>query len=199
MSFVELNIPSAPLNRRQRWGHYLTLIVGVIAFLLGLNMRAGALNATSLYNNVQAGIRVEYPQRWLVDFDGDYVFRARDMSRVGYKTTLQIALRPVGAATTEQNILNSLNINRPAVLPAYVPFPAEPFTLPDDTPAVSMNYAFVDTEASPFLETIPVVVSGQDVVVIRGGQAIIITFLADAQTFDQEIDIFNRFLESLEF
>jgi hypothetical protein len=194
MQWVEvISAEAAPPTRQQRWSHLLTLLTGAAAFLLGLNMHFSALNATSTYSDVQAGIRVQYPQRWMVDFEGDYVFRARDMSRVGFKTTISVSLLPIGANTTEYMVLNSLNITRPETMAGYRPLPAEPFILPDETEAVAMRYSFVDIDANPYL------VSGLDVLTVAGGQVIIISFLADAQTYDQDIAIFHRFLENLEY
>jgi hypothetical protein len=188
-----ISAEAAPPTRQQRWSHILTLLAGAAAFLLGLNMHFGALNATATYSDVQAGIRMQYPQRWLVDFDGDYVFRARDMSQVGFKTTISVRLLPVGTNTTEYMVLNSLNITRPETMAGYRPLPAESFILPDETEAVAMRYSFVDIDANPYL------VSGLDVLTVEGGQVIIISFLADAQTFDRDIAIFHRFLENLEY
>lgn len=199
MTVVEVLSDAMPSNRQQRWGHYLTLVVGVLALLYGLNMRSSALNATVIYNNVQAGIRAEYPRNWLLDEDGDYVFQVRDMSRVGYKTTIRVATRPVSASMTERNVLDSLNITRPLNLSTYTPLSFEATTLPDESPGTAMTYSFVETETNPFLASLPVVVSGLDILTIRGGQALIITFRADAATFDEDVAVFNRFLRSLDF
>ena len=199
MAVVEVYAESMPSNRQQRWGHYLTLAIGVLALLYGLNMRNSALNATVVYNNVQAGIRAEYPRNWLLDQDGDYVFQVRDMSRVGYKTTIRVATRPVSSSMSERNVLDSLNITRPLNLSTYTPLSFESYVLPDESPGTAMTYSFVETETNPFLASLPVVVSGLDILTIRGGQALIITFRADAATFDEDIAIFNRFLRSLEF
>jgi hypothetical protein len=199
MSLIEISGRSEDPTRQQRWSHLLTLILGLLAFVIGLNMRADALYAATPYTNVQAGIRVEYPRNWLIDFEGDYVLRVRDMSRVGFKTAIQISLRPVGINTDEYSVFRSLNITRPQTLVAYRPLSIEPYLLPDETEALAMRYAYAATEANPFLESRPVIVDGLDVLIIRGSQAIIITFLADAQTFDQDLAIFERTLQTVEF
>ena len=199
MTLVEITGQDEGFSRQQRWSHALTLLVGVLVFLYGLNMRDAALNATEIYTNVQAGIRVDFPKTWLLDEGGDYVFRVRDMSRIGFKTTISITVRPVGAGMTGSNVLDGLNITRPQTLATYGILSTEDYTLPDDSPATAMNYTYVEVENNPFLDSVPVVVLGQDILTIKGGQAIIITFRADSQTFDQDIAIFNRFLESLKF
>jgi hypothetical protein len=199
MTSVKIVGQDEGFSRQQRWSHALTLLVGGLALLYGLNMRAATVNATEVYTNVQAGIRVSYPKTWLLDEGGDHVFRVRDMSRIGFKTTLSISMRPVGPGMTESNVLDGLNITRPQTLATYGILSETPYTLPDDSVATALNYTFVEVENNPFLESVPVVVLGRDILTIKGGQAIIITFRADSITFDQDIAIFNRFLESLEF
>lgn len=199
MTLVEITGRDEIFTRQQRWAHLLTIIVAGILFLVGLNLRANILNATTPYSNVQAGIRARYPANWLLDESGDYVFRVRDMTRVGFKTTIRVEARPIGPGTTARSIFDALNTDRPQTLPAYRAFPWEEYILPDETAAVAMSYTFVAVETNPFLESLPIVALGLDILAIKGGQAIIITFRSDAGTFEKDIAIFNRFLESLEF
>jgi hypothetical protein len=62
-----------------------------------------------------------------------------------------------------------------------------------------MAYNFVATNTNPFLEGIPVVIQGIDILTVKRGQAIVISFLSDLQTYDANYAIFQRFLGSLEF
>lgn len=199
MGLIEITGREQETKREYSLGHYLTMIVAVLMLLYGINLRSSVLGATTPYVNVQAGIEVSYPANWLIDFEGDYVFRVRDMQRIGYKTTIQINVRPIGPDVSERNVLDALNITRPNQLSTYNPLAIEPYLLPDETPATAMTYTFVDTEPNPFLEGVPTVVTGQDILTLRGGQAIIITFRADSSTFDEDIQVFNRMLASLEF
>lgn len=187
------------LTRLQRWSSYLTLGCALAALVLGIVLRNRALNATTFYTNPRAGISARYPANWLIDDAGDYVFRVRDMARIGFKTTIQVALRPVGAGTTPQNVLTSLSLVRSSTLATYRILSIEDYQLPDDSPAVQMRYYFAATEPNPFLESLPAVVLGIDILTLRRGQAVIITFRADAATFEEDLRIFNRFLNSLEF
>lgn len=199
MSLIEITGFEDEQTRQQRWSHFLTLLVAALMLFYGWNTRSNALNATVPYNNIRAGIAVNYPQNWLIDEDGDYILRVRDMSRVGFKSTILIQTRPIGADATPRTILDTLNINRPRTLVGYDTLSTEEIMLPDDSPAVAMNYTFVATESNPFLESFPIVVAGRDILTVRGGQAIIITFRTEAQTFSDDLAILNRFLASLEF
>jgi len=200
VTVIEIGTARDELTQRQRWSHYFALIFGAIAFLIGVNLRDSTLHATNLYTNNQAGITAEYPANWLIDSSpGNYVLRVRDPSQVGFKTTFQVAIGPVGAASAARNILDALSLNRAQTLAAYSILSRESFVLPDETEATSMTYTFVATETNPFLESLPVVVEGLDILTIKRGQAIVITFLSDSRTYEQSYTIFEQFLRNLKF
>jgi hypothetical protein len=100
--------------------------------------------------------------------------------------------------TQERNVLDALSLTREQTLSTYNVWSTEPFAMPDGTVATSMTYTYVATQPDPFLETIPVVVQGRDILLIRRGQAIVITFVAELKTYDEDFAIFERFLSSLE-
>ncbi len=197
---VEIGAARDEVTQRQRWSHYFALAFGAIGLLIGINLRDSALNATTLYTNSQAGISAAYPANWLIDTSpGSYVLRVRDPSPVGFKTTFQVSVSPVGPASTARSILDALSFNRAPTLDGYRVFSVEPFVLPDESPASAMSYVFVTTEPNPFLESVPVVVIGLDILTIQRGQAIVITFLSDSRTYEENFAVFERFLGNLQF
>ncbi|MFQ3565416.1 MAG: hypothetical protein SNJ59_00310 [Aggregatilineales bacterium] len=201
MAVIEITEPRPELTQRQRWSHYFVLLFALLSLLIGINLRDNTLFATVLYVNPAAGIRAFYPESWLLDSDGPYVFRVRDMSQIGFKTTIQVSTLPVTLNTTPRNLLDNLILSRSQTLSAFsVLSRGEPYPLPDDVIATSMRYIFVDdTTSDPFLERIPVVVEGIDVLTIQGGQAIVLTFLADSATYDTQFPIFQRFVNDFNF
>lgn len=198
MSVIEIITDTDSLTFRQRWSHYLVLIFGVVGFIIAINLRDSFLYATTRYVNAQAGISVEYPQNWLLDEAGNYIFRIRDVSHAGFNTTIQVAARPVSSSTTTRNVLDALTLERSQTL-GYTVLSEEPYTLPDESTGIVMSYTFVVSDPNPFLQGIPIVVEGQDILTIKRGQAIIISFLSDATIFDENLSILNRFMSSLEF
>jgi hypothetical protein len=62
-----------------------------------------------------------------------------------------------------------------------------------------MLYAYAASEANPILQSIPIVVRAIDVVVLRSSQAVIITYRADAESFERNRHYFEAFLRALEF
>lgn len=199
MAVVEITSQRNELSLRQRWSDYIALFLGLFSLFIGMNLRDGALNATVVYSNNQAGIRAEYPENWLIDEQGNYIFRVRDVTQVGFKTTIQVAARPVSAITSTRNLIDALTLSRSQTLSSYTVFAIEPYVLPDEIEATAVTYTFVAAESDPFLQSIPVVVEGLDILTISRGQAIIITFLSDARTYDQNYPRFQQFLSSLEF
>jgi hypothetical protein len=200
MAVFEIGAGTDELTPRQRWNHYFALIFGVVAFVIGVNLRISTLNATTRYTNSQVGITAEYPQNWLIDESPPaYIFRVRDPSQTGFKTTFQVAVSPVSGSTSARNILDALSMSRAPTLDGYRILSREPFALPDETAATAMSYTFVATETNPFLESIPVVVEGLDILTITRGQAIIITFLSDASNYDSNFVLFEQFLQNLRF
>jgi len=186
-------------TRQQRWSHLLTIAIAIAMLLYGLNTRAGTLNATILYDNPEAGVRVNYPANWLIDEAGDYVFRVRDMTRIGFKTTILVETRPAGSQTTPSAIMNQLDLNRAPITDSYDRiFNNGTYVFSDETEGLRGEYAFVFQDPNPFLESIPVVVRGTDIITIRGGQAIIITFLVEAAAYNEISPVFEQFLASLE-
>lgn len=199
MSIIEINERPLELTQRQRWSHYFVFIYALVAVFIGFQIRSATIDATVSYINSQVGIRAFYPQRWLIDTSGDYVFRVRDLSQLGFKTTLQVDVKPVTLNTSARNLLDSLTLNRANTLSGYKVQSRTPYTLPNGQEATSMLYVYTASGDNPFLATVPTVVEGMDILTIRRGQAIIITFLCDAQTFDDNLPIFTRFLDDLEF
>lgn len=199
MTVIEIGAPRAVITQRQRWSNYFVLIYAVMAVIVGINLRDSAVNATVQYSNIQAGIRAFYPQRWLIDSQGDYVFRVRDLAAPGFKTSIQVAVEPVAATTSSRNIVDTLTLSRAQRFAAYTPLHRESITLSNDRPALAITYSYVATGDNVFLSTLPIVVEGVDIIVIQRGQAIIISFVSDATTFDDNYPIFQRFLDELVF
>jgi len=199
MTLIEVSEQSAELTQRQRWSHYFVFIYALIALFIGINLRDATLNASVVYVNNEAGIRALYPQHWLIDTSGDYVFRVRDLTQIGFKTTIQVDVQPVTINTSARNLLDTLTLNRSNTLSGYRVLSSTPYTLPNDQEATETSYVYVASGDNPFLQSIPTVVEGVDILAIRRGQAIIISFLSDADTFDDNLPIFERFLDDLEF
>lgn len=188
-----------PLTRTQRWATGLMLLAALAGLAVGFLLKDQYVNATTPFRDLAAGILARYPSGWLLDQGGEYVFRVQDPTAPGYRTALQVAVEPIGADATARNILDNLTLRRAQTLAAYGVIRTVPTTLPDGAEATRLEYVFVETEANPFLESLPVVVYGVDVVAIKRGQAIVVTFRVEADRFEENAWRLEQFLASLEF
>jgi hypothetical protein len=188
-------------TRNQRLGHFLTLLLAAVGLFIGLNLRDALLYETLEYFDPGAGIRIRYPVGWLIDTNtGEYLFQAEDTSRIGYRTTIRIATVPISADMTARNVFEDLSFQRSLRLSNYRRLVTQyEYSLHNDEAASLMEYRFVADETNPFQQSFPSVVYGRDVLVIRRGQGILITFLADVETYREDLAVFDRFLNSLTF
>lgn len=199
MAFETGRSPAVQITPRQRWSIAFSYLLIIGGLLLGVNQRDRLLNQTSVYSNISAGITASYPARWLLDELEDNVFRVRDMSHRGFNTTIEVRSLPVGPDAAERNLLDHLSLQRSQVLIDYSVLGYDTFRLPDDSEAISMTYTYVSRHASPFLEGVSNIVNGLDILAIRRGQALIVSFRAESSIYRREMQTFRTFIENLEY
>lgn len=199
MEFETGRSPAIQITQRQRWSIAITYFLLVAGFALGVNQRESTLNLASDYNNLEAGISAKYPARWLLEETGSIIFRVRDMAHRGFNTVIEVSAAPVGRDTSERNIFDQLTLQRSQVLTDYAVLGYDDYVLADDTLAVSMSYSFVARDSSPFLEGVSSIVNGLDILTIRRGQALVVSFRADADIYQRELETLRWFIQHLEF
>lgn len=195
---ASLSAEPTPFNRVQRWNMYLAVITVAGALFLGLTLRNTALRATRTFEDLEAGVRAQVPAGWLVDrAASEYVFRAQDPNAVPFKTLLQVSVITVGEDATPNLVLDLLNLDRAPRFSTY-----REITRADESlrgiPAKRMVYAYTQDERNPFLASVPIVVQGVDVVVLRRGQAVVITYREERSAFDRNRYRFENLLNTVE-
>jgi hypothetical protein len=196
-NFSPLDQPPA-LSFVQRWNTYLVLVTAAMMLALGLTMRNTALTATQPFENLEAGVRAQVPRGWLIDTAGpDFVIRAQDPDALPFKTLLQISVLPIGPDATPNKVLDLLTMQRAARLPAYRELLRADQTLRGE-PAKRMEYVYTQDERNPFQATVSLVVQGVDVVVLRRGQAVVITYREERSAFDDNLYRFENLLQTVE-
>lgn len=198
MQIIE-TLNEAENTPNQRWGTIIALGFCLVGLLIGIALRNNYLFATQVYSNSTEGIFAEYPTGWLIDESGDEVFTVQDIARPGFKTTIGITIYPFTEDMTPRNVLDNLSFERSQVLSSYNVLRVEQTPLPNEETAILSEYTYVFTDPNPFLEAIPIVVIGQDILIQRRNQILLITFQADASTFDSDVEVFNRFLNTLDY
>lgn len=187
------------LTQRQRWSLSLSYLVIAVGLLVGINQRDSALNQASVYTNSEAGITAVHPARWLLEETGDFVFRVRDMSYRGFNTQIEVSTVAVGADNSARSVFDQLSLARAQALVDYHVLGYDEYFLSDESSASSMAYSFVARDASPFLQGVSSVVSGLDILIVRRGQAVIVSFRADSRIYEREVATLRWFIENLEF
>lgn len=194
---IEFNEPGS-LNFNQRWNTYLAILMVFVVIFLGLTMRASSLNATEQFEDLEAGVRAQIPSGWLLDNNSSaYVFRVQDPDALPFKTTLQVSVMTVGPDATPNTILDILYLQRAPRLANYQELTRSDVTLRDDE-AKRMTYAYTEFERDPFKASTPLVVQGVDVVVLRRGEAVIITYREESTAFADNLYRFENLLATVE-
>lgn len=187
-----------PGSRRVRFAHYFTILYGVVGLFLAVNLRDASLYAVAEFRNSEVGIVAYYPKDWLLE-TRSAVLRVTDFARSGFKTVIQIDVEPFAPRMSARNVIDALTLERQGTLPYYRNLTTFETTLRTQDSAVVSEYTFVYAPNDPFLQTITAVVVGRDVLIIRRNQAILVTFQADARTYENDLAVFDRFLDALEY
>lgn len=185
-------------TRNDRFSSLLVIIVTLILLGLGLVNSQRITNNLWAYNSRVAGIEATYPAGWLIDESGEYVVRMRNPRARPFKTQYQIRIVPAGGQTSIRNVLDGLTLQRSSDLAAFRVLSVEDVSV-GATTLTRLTFAFVDADPNPFIQRLPVVVKGMDILIRDGERVIVVTFMAEEDTFDQDQPDFDRFLQSLRY
>jgi hypothetical protein len=189
-----------PLNFRKRWASALTILIVVGSVLISFGLRNQIVNATRPLEDSAFGISARLPAGWLVTQGSpNFVFRAQDALAIPFKTAIQLTIIPIGQGGLPADVINDLLVNRAAQFTTFKQLGRTPITLRNGTQGQEVTYAYAAVESNPFLQSEPIIVRAVDVVVLRQGQAIIITYETDTSSFEKNKHYFDAFLASLEF
>lgn len=199
MSYIQLDEEQRDLTRSQTINSLVVVAVAVLLMAYGAFLRSGALGATQVFVDETSGVQAQIPQGWLLTTENpEFVVQAEDPGAIPFKTLLRITLVPVGEGATLRNVVDTLTLDRSGRLSTYRVLSIQTATIGTED-ALEMNYAYVQAEANPFLNAVPVVVRGRDVVLIRGGRAIVLTYREERERFETNEPLFDRFLDTIQF
>ncbi|GAB4478456.1 MAG: hypothetical protein Kow00124_22910 [Anaerolineae bacterium] len=186
------------ITRADRFSSILVVVVAVGAVLLGLFLRQQASNEQWTFVSREAGIEAMYPAGWITARGGGYVARISNPIARPYKTQYIISVVPFSPQSSVRNVLDNLTIQRSNDLSAYRVLSIDEVNL-GGAALTEMSFAFVDADPNPFIQRLPVVVQGRDVVIVDGNRAIIVTFMSEQSRFEENLPDFQRFLSSLRY
>lgn len=184
--------------KNDRYGVILVIILVLGSVLSGLFLRSRSSNQVWSFISREAGIESTYPAGWLTDEQGDFVVRISDPRAIPYKTQYILRTLPFGPQSSVRNVLDSLTIQRSNDLSAYRVLNIEEVAV-EGLLLTQMDFAFVDADPNPFIQRIPVVVQGRDIVIVDNDRAIIVTFMSDQDEFLDNLPRFEQFFSTLRY
>jgi len=194
-------------QRRDRSVSWVVVGITLIALILGWFVKTAAEGRTVLYE--ADGLNVRYPADWVrAGVQSPALLQVEDRWAVPYRTTLRLERRPVpagvpagGPAGLEKilpTIQNSLALERGRGWTAYRVLRSDGNVEVSGTTGMHITFAYVETNPNPFLETVPVVMYGEDYLFPVGDQVYVATLTAAEANYAQAQKALSAFLRSLE-
>ncbi len=175
-------------------------VVGVVtlALLLGLWLRDLALYSTEEFAFDNLGITGDIPAGWLKEFGKDPLLSVRDPSAGVFNPVLELRTYPLAAEADVTMALDALALERAATVEAYKTLDVAVVPMQEMT-ATQRSYAYVEVNHNPYVDRLPLVVEGVDLALRHEGRVVIVTYLADSDTFDLYYPYFRAFADGLKF
>ena len=195
---------------RDRFADGLVWGLVLLGLALGWGVRTAVLNRTDTFRDLDTGIRADYPAGWrqvgLTSSSASWpggnaglLLRVHEPWGGSFPTTLELRLRPLAAQEDPRLVLESLTLSRGRTAVAYQSLQTDNVQL-DGQVASRRTFTFVHAASNPYLEQLPVVVLGSDVVLPLGdGRALVATLMAQAQRFEDEQWRLHNLLDTLQY
>lgn len=185
-------------SRRDLLADLAVVAMVALALVLGLLLRNFTLYRTEKFAFDNLGITGRVPADWLKEFGDDPLLSVRNPMAGGFSPILELRSRPLAEEANEAMVLDALALERAATVDAYKTLGVTQ-VLVNETPATQRRYAYVEVNHNPYVDRLPLVVEGVDLTLRREGQVVVVTFLADSDTFDLYYRYFRAFVEGLKF
>lgn len=193
--------PQFRINQRDQLSALLTIIVTLIALLLGLLLRNSVEARTKAYAD-PSGVSIQYPDQWRLNTSeaSAGLLVARDDSAPGYPATFEMRWLPADPQAADEEVLanaaNTLALNRGRDLAAFQLFEIAGGENVKDLPGAKASYVFVDTSGGAFQERLPAVVLGEDLLARKGNRVYVFSMLATEADRPGILPLFRAFVES---
>ncbi|MCS7059625.1 MAG: hypothetical protein RMN25_00530 [Anaerolineae bacterium] len=194
--------PVFRINKRDQLSALLTLIVALIAILVGLMWRNVVESRTRSYTD-PSGFSFQYPEQWRLDTTAADagLIRVREPVGADYPATFEVRWLPVVPDATDQDALatalNTLALNRGRELSAYKLLDTQTDQLVKGLPGATAAFVFVDDPTGVFQQGIPAVVLGDDLLARKGDRVYVFSLLAARTNREQTEGLFRAFIESV--
>ena len=189
-------------RRRDRWMSWIVVGVFLVALILGWGVKTAAEGQSKSF--AAEGISGKYPEGWtLAEVEEPVLFQAEELWAQPYRSTLTLQRRPLpgGMSDPLRVVQQSLVLERGRGWTAYRVLETETeVSFEGRTGLMRVSFAYVETNPNPFLETVPVVVEGEDYFFVSqdGNSVYIVTFTAAEQNYDREQRVLQAFMRALQ-
>ncbi|HOT91822.1 MAG TPA: hypothetical protein PLJ78_10040 [Anaerolineae bacterium] len=189
---------SSQISRRDRWADWAVIALVAVALLSGLWLRETTLYRAEDFTLGDAGLSGRIFTGWVRQTGTDPLLRARNPLSGAFNTVLELRSRALADDADPALVLDALALERAATVDAYRTLSTEQVRVRGET-AVQRTFTYVMVDHSPYMNRLPRVVRGVDVSLRDAGRLIVVTYLADSETFDADYRYFRTFIESLRY
>jgi hypothetical protein len=173
-------------ERRDRWVNVIVFAVVLAALLLGWKVKAVAENRTVPYD--VEGLSLRYPAGWVrAKANPPVLLQVEDRMAREFPTQMILQRRPLAGTLAKPLAAaqQSLALERAKQWNAYRELDMEDAVTVAGRQGLHVAFAFVETQPDPFLETLPVVVRGEDYIFAQEGEAYVFTLMASEAAYGQ--------------
>ncbi len=190
-----MSVPQT-MQHRARWADLAVVALVAVALIAGWLLREAVLSRATPFT--VGNLSGRYPAGWVRETGEDPLLRVRDPRGGETGAVLELRTRALAAEATPALVLDALALERASREAAYQTLSTDQVPVGGKT-ATSRTFTYVSVNRNPYLERLPVVMKGVDLVLQDGGRAVIVTFMDSADDFDAGYRYFLAFVESLEF
>ncbi len=186
-------------QRRDRWVDVVVVGVFAVALALGWGLKTSAeARAVSFAGDA---ITAQYPAGWVqAKTELPVVFQVEDRLATPFRTTIAVQRLPLPAdgVNALATVHSTMVLDRGTQWTAFRVLNTSAEAVVGGRSGMLATFAYVENNPNPFLETLPVVMEGEDFLFAVGDQAYVVTLTAAEANFDRMKGALERFVQALQ-
>lgn len=184
-------------RRRDRWSSWVVILLVIVALALGWVVKTLAEGRTTPFEG--DGVQARYPAGW-VQVEAEYrvLLRVEDRWATPFRTSLTLQEAPLSPGSDKPLgvVQQMMSLERGQSWSMYRVLDIERSASGDG--AMRVTFSYVEGNLSLFQETLPVVMLGEDRLVVRGESCYVVTLTSAQANYAQAQRQLARFVRSLE-
>lgn len=185
------------LSLGDRYAEITVIILTVLALVIGWFYKSSIENASLPFR--AEGISAEVPKGWLQsEPNGNELLRAMDINSKGFGTTYSISKLTVAQDVPALEVSSLVALEYAQKFLAFRVLTQQEVQV-YGRDAYELDYVFVESNPDLTHSELPKVVRGTDYIFVNNGQAMIVSYQADEENYDLDLNRFLLFLNSINF